>query len=275
MTAAMFAKSNNYQFKDWYIESHKGRILASAGAQRDLYEREIKLPHLPDMLFPDNHLRLTHSTGFGIHFNPLDSLRLVDPDGDLIKVKVAKEWKESRAECEFIEKEVKPFDWTFTTSYKGTLDIVGEKLSGNSEQMKSSPTDEPINIEKLKVQESILFFDEVNLFEDELSDHGTCSLDIKIRVMPTSFFILCRFFLRVDGVVIRVNDTRIYHEIEKPYMIREYTERESLVSDLKEKKRCSERLFTEPNEIVQFLDVKKQELERLDFPSSFSATLSS
>lgn len=32
------------------------------------------------------------------------------------------------------------------------------------------------------------------------------------RVMPTSFFLLMRFFLRVDGVLIRINDTRLYHE---------------------------------------------------------------
>lgn len=48
-----------------------------------------------------------------------DSLRLVDPKADLIKVSVAKEWKESRADCEFIDKMVHPFDWTFTTPYKG------------------------------------------------------------------------------------------------------------------------------------------------------------
>jgi hypothetical protein len=43
----------------------------------------------------------------------------VDPKADLIKVSVAKEWKESRADCEFIDKMVHPFDWTFTTPYKG------------------------------------------------------------------------------------------------------------------------------------------------------------
>lgn len=35
------------------------------------------------------------------------------------------------------------------------------------------------------------------------------------RVMPTSFFVLLRFFLRVDGVMIRINDTRLYHEARK------------------------------------------------------------
>ncbi len=94
------------------------------------------------------------------------------------------------------------------------------------------PTDERINIEKLKIPEQISFFEEICLFEDELSDHGISSLVVKIRVMPSSFYILQRFFLRVDDVVIRVYDTRIYHESSNNYLIREYTEKESLVKDL-------------------------------------------
>ena len=31
--------------------------------------------------------------------------------------------------------------------------------------------------------------------------------------MPSSFFLLLRFFLRIDGVLIRMNDTRLYHEV--------------------------------------------------------------
>lgn len=34
--------------------------------------------------------------------------------------------------------------------------------------------------------------------------------------MPSSFFLLLRFFLRIDGVLIRMNDTRLYHEVASP-----------------------------------------------------------
>lgn len=136
-------------------------------------------------------------------------------------------------------------------------------LHGESDnKLKELPSEERINIEKLKIPEQISFFDEICLFEDELSDHGTAHLTVKIRVMPTSFFILQRFFLRVDNVVIRVYDTRIHHEVQNNYLIREYIEKESLVKDLK----CSPRLFTEPNEIANHLEVKKSVIERLDFP---------
>lgn len=64
----MFPNSSSFQFKDWYIEAAKGPILASKGDVREKYERDILLPHLPDMLFANNHLKLTHKKGFGIHF---------------------------------------------------------------------------------------------------------------------------------------------------------------------------------------------------------------
>ena len=64
----MYPNSSNFQFKEWYIEAVKGPILASKGDIREKYERDINLPHLPDMLFANNHLKLTHKKGFGIHF---------------------------------------------------------------------------------------------------------------------------------------------------------------------------------------------------------------
>lgn len=251
-------KSSSYQFKDWHIEVSKGAIQESRGERREKYENDIKLPHLPDMLFADNFLRLKHKKGFGLEFNAYDSLLNIDPKADLIKVSVANEWKETRSDCEFIDKLVHPFDWTFTTSYKGSL------ISENSEipKLKELETSERINLDKLRIQETICFFDEVSLFDDELSDHGISSLNVKIRVMPNSFYILQRFFLRVDNVVIRAYDTRIYHEADKNYLIREYSEKESLVKDLN----CAPRLANEPNEIVSFLQTKNLRIEKLEFP---------
>lgn len=250
----LYDKSTNYQFNNWYIESNKGRILASQGEQRDKYETEIRLPHLPDMLFADNYLRLSHKNGFGIEFNALDALKLVDPSADLIKVSVAKEWQESRTDCEYIDKLVHPFDWTFTTNYKGSL--IGDK------NLFATDTSDRINMEKLKIPETISFFDEISLFDDELSDHGISCLNVKIRVMPTSFYILQRFFLRVDNVVVRCNDTRIYHEIQNDFLIREYSERESLVKDLE----VTPKTLSNINELSTILSLKNTIVEKLQFP---------
>lgn len=51
--------------------------------------------------------------------------------------------------------------------------------------------------------------------------------------MPGSFFILLRYFLRIDNVMLRINDTRIYHEFGKNYLLREFTSREAKVQDIR------------------------------------------
>ncbi|XP_005431572.2 TIP41-like protein, partial [Geospiza fortis] len=163
------------------------------------------MPSLPEMMFGDNVLRIQHDHGFGIEFNATDALKCVNNCQGMIKVACAEEWQESRSETEHSKEVVKPYDWTYTTDYKGTL-------LGDTATLKVVPTTEHINTEKLKAREQIMFFEEVLLFEDELHDHGVSSLSVKVRVMPSSFFVLLRFFLRVDGVLIRMNDTRLHHE---------------------------------------------------------------
>lgn len=50
--------------------------------------------------------------------------------------------------------------------------------------------------------------------------------------MPSGFFCLLRFYLRVDDTLIRVIDNRFHFEVDKDYIVREYTYRESKFSDL-------------------------------------------
>ncbi|XP_010784377.1 TIP41-like protein [Notothenia coriiceps] len=82
--------------------------------------------------------------------------------------------------------------------------------------------------------------------------------------MPTSFFLLLRFFLRVDGVLIRINDTRLYHEAGASYMLREFSTRESKIADLKN---VPAALYTDPNEIAQHLTLKLTDCEKLELPA--------
>ena len=51
--------------------------------------------------------------------------------------------------------------------------------------------------------------------------------------MPSGFFVLLRYYLRVDDVLIRINDTRLYYEKENGYILREFTSKESKAKDLK------------------------------------------
>ena len=62
----------------------------------------------------------------------------------------------------------------------------------------------------LASKEPILFYDEVILYEDELADSGVSLLTVKVRVMPTCWLLLLRFWFRVDGVLMRLRDTRMH-----------------------------------------------------------------
>ncbi len=50
--------------------------------------------------------------------------------------------------------------------------------------------------------------------------------------MPSGFFCLLRFYLRVDNTLVRVVDNRFHYEVTNDYILREYTERESRAKDL-------------------------------------------
>ncbi|XP_028839151.1 TIP41-like protein [Denticeps clupeoides] len=254
MSHGFKSSKQDFTFGPWKVTTATTHIMKSKDIEH--LAEEMHMPALPEMLFGDNVLRILHSDSFGIEFNAIDALKRVNNMEDSVKVACAQEWQESRADSEHSKEVVKRYDWTYTTDYRGTL--IGDAL-----QIKVTPTTERIDLEKLKAREQIMFFEEVLLFEDELHDHGVSMISVKIRVMPTSFFILMRFFLRVDGVLIRINDTRIYHEASKNYMLREFSTRESKISTLQH---VPPSLYTDPNEIAQYLPLKLTQCEKLEFP---------
>ncbi|XP_078415900.1 TIP41-like protein [Cetorhinus maximus] len=261
MTTHSFKNSKQeFNFGPWKLTANKSHIMKSKDIER--LAEEMKMHSLPEMLFGDNVLKVQHAGGFGISFNATDALRTVDNGHGTVKVACAEAWQESRADSEHSKEVVKPYDWTFTTDYKGTL--LGDEL-----KLKVTPTTERIDLEKLKTREQIMYFEEVLLFEDELHDHGVSMLSVKVRVMPSSFFVLLRFFLRVDGVLIRTNDTRVYHEANKNYLLSEYSSRESNVSALQN---VPQYLFTDPNEISKYLPLQKLICEKLEFPEDVDNT---
>jgi len=247
-------KIETFQYGPWEFTTVKSHIMTTD--EENALAAKMELPHLPDMLFNKNTVQIKHDNGFGIQFSPVDALQLVNAHEDLIHVSTAKEWMEARQDSPHANKIVHPYDWTFSTAYQGTL--LGEKEN----VLQASPTQEKINYEKLKIKEKILFYDEVELFEDELDDNGCSHLSVKLRIMPSGFFVLQRFYLRVDNTLIRVYDTRLYFEAEKNYLIREYSEREDKTTDIS----VPAPLWTNQNEIVNHLTVRKEVNEKLAFP---------
>ena len=60
------------------------------------FEKFLELPALPEMVFGDNKLTLRHCDGYGITFETLDALKLVNNHCDLLKVADAEEWAKTR-----------------------------------------------------------------------------------------------------------------------------------------------------------------------------------
>jgi len=199
--------------------------------------KNLNVKVLPEMFFGNSYLKLSHRDGLTISFNAMDAIREINQkSASEIKVAYSKEWLESKQNTLESAKisltEVHEYDWTFSTLYQGTFKV-DNKNSSEAETQPASPigqpnkTNEKIDIEKLKRPDPILYYNEIVLYEDELSDNGCSTLTIKLRVMPGCFFILMKFFLRIDHVLFRTMDTRIFHEYNTNYILREYTLKES------------------------------------------------
>jgi len=241
-------KNELFNFGPWHISATTGPILTSV--QDDDIRLQLDLPAMPEMCFGETKLEVCHDLGFGISFNAIDALKLVDNKHDTMKVAYASEWQQERQVVPVSKEVAKPYDWTYTTDFKGTL--IREDV------VRVSETDRRIDIEKLKRQEKIHFYQNLVLFEDELADNGIAKLTVKMRVMPSSYFILLRFFLRVDDVLIRINDTRIYHEAGTDFILQEFSSKEKKMKDMANP-------HADENIIAQQLDLVKETFTMIQF----------
>lgn len=216
----------------WKITTRKLPILKAEPIEE--LSRAIGIP-IPEMIFGDNFVSITHAkTGWTLEFNAKDAMdRVSKTEEGMLQVAVAEEWKKERSHQEEVKQVVKPFDWSYSTDYKGTTHP-GEALGAWEEVDQSK---HPIRTDLLSRPDPIIFFDAVDLYEDELADNGIALLSIKVRVMGERLLLLSRFFLRLDGVIVRIRDTRVYIEHATNKVIRQYTAKEEKYDTLQEKLR--------------------------------------
>ncbi|KAH9942576.1 type 2A phosphatase activator TIP41 [Amylocystis lapponica] len=222
--------SRTIEIGPWAITARTNPI--SNAPECDALQAALGGVPLPEMTFGNNALELQHRpSGWRYVFQTEAALKGVkngemgEGDGG-VKVGYADAWLRSRTgpSPELpMPKTVptKPYDWTYTTTYPG------HPISPSS-PVAWQPADpaNPVHIiplAELTRQDPILFYAEIPLFEDELHDNGASHFLVRIRVMPTCLFILSRFTLRVDNVLFRNYDTRIYHSFTSspPLLVRE------------------------------------------------------
>lgn len=80
--------------------------------------------------------------------------------------------------------------------------------------------------------------------------------------MPSGFYILLRNFLRVDGVLIKLNDTRYHYEVDNDYILKEFTAKSGTMEKLKH---VPPAIFTDPQEVSTILPVDQKYTEMLFF----------
>ncbi len=129
-------------------------------------------------------------------------------------------------------------DWTFTTRYAGSASLrtpggsSGPSTATHKVQVVSSTSG--IDFDKVgDTSEPIEQSDDVDLFESELDDNGQARYHVKIRCMPSRTYILARFWLRVDKVLLRAFETRVWLEHSSGHLVREYCEKEVAWGTLK------------------------------------------
>lgn len=159
---------------------------------------------------------------------------------------------------EDIKEVIKPFDWSYSTDYAGTI----------SPDPPFKDSDKQIPVALLTRPDPILFFDDVMLYEDELADNGIAMLSCKIRVMPERLLLLSRFFLRLDGVVLRIRDTRVFVEFKTGEVIREYTAREEKYDTIWERfaylRDELPAMLRDANQLAEHMPVVERKLESLN-----------
>lgn len=105
--------------------------------------------------------------------------------------------------------------------------------------------------------------------------------------MPTCWFVLLRYFLRVDDVLSEISDTRMFYEFETPHILVEHTIRKGNLADLKVSKlihmkilykfviiviialnfQLSPHVVIDPNVLSQHLPMTSQTLNKIVLPN--------
>eukprot|EP00741_Cyanophora_paradoxa_P015302 tig00000194_g14771.t1 len=247
--AAVTAPVGALDICGWRVSAKRGPILTSAEVER--WQKDLDMNALPEMVFGASSLAFEHvATSARFSFSAFDALQAVGkPERDL-QVCAAALWSQRKNPESVKEKLHLNFDWTFSTKYRGTVS-----------KLESTPTLERINVEQLKVPDPILFFEDIVLFEDELHDNGISLLTVKTRVMPKYFLALLRFYLRVDGVLVRIADTRVYHEFGAAHVLREYRLQEAQEAALTEEQRS---VLRDPQALSEQLPVVAHEAEKFE-----------
>lgn len=230
----------------WRITTVKAPIIGDA--QIDAFRATLGgVVSLPEIVFGNSCVTLTHeASGATVSFTALDALRgWVDEGLPPLQVADAAQWQRAReSDIKQHRAHMLQYDWTFTTKYIGTYragpnappaaasaaapppppvdgssaaaGAAGSSVAPSQDGFAWEDTCDQIDRGLLMERDPILFYDEVPLYESDLDDTGGCSVTVRLRVMPKCWLVLVRYWLRVDGMLVKLRDTRLFCAFSQP-----------------------------------------------------------
>ena len=254
---------DKYSHKGWDFYNHSEYMMNSK--ELDLLSKnkdstKLLIDHLPEVLYGYNRLYVVNKEkNFVYEFNPLHFLsyskydlrqKLFDEKKiyyipPQVKVQYSKTWDNIKIEGRDDIKKVDPTsDWTYSSPYMGTISSISKseikdfypeiKEDKNFEiKFGENAKDAIIPFDRLRPENKIIQYYQIEFFEDELSDNGISDGKIRFRIMDDCFYGLMRSYIRVDNVMIRNIDTRIYYGFGDDGIIRNLSVKEISYDKLK------------------------------------------
>jgi type 2A phosphatase activator TIP41 len=251
-----------FSHKGWDFYSHSEYMMNSVDLDLLCKEKDsckLYIDHLPEVFYGYNRLFLVNKEkNFSYEFNPIQFMALTKYDirkklfddkkiyyvPPEVKVQYHKTWENIKVEGRDDIKRVEPTsDWSFSSPYMGYISSIAKsEISSFYPEIKDDKQFDikygedtkgvVIPIERLSPENKIIEYNQIEFFEDELSDNGISEGKIRFRVMDDCFYGLMRSYLRVDNVIIRNIDTRIYYGFGDEYIIRNISVKEMSYSKL-------------------------------------------
>ena len=232
-----------YSHKGWDFYNHSENMMSSKDLDsliKNKEENKLYINHLPEIFYGLNRLFLINkSKNFCYEFNPIQMLSLTNEN---IRKKLLKEkeiyYIPSPAKSQYSKpNDIKnEEDWSFSSPYMGHISSIKDNI-----MIKYYPEikeTKKFKIEKSKIKfpetkvENVLNYNKIQFFEDELGDIGFSEGKIGFGVMNDFFLGLMRCYLRVDNMLVRNIDTKIYHKFGDNYIIRNFLVKEKNYDEL-------------------------------------------
>lgn len=129
-----------------------------------------------------------------------------------LQVPVSEKWENKPKEVSEVQPADLSVDWTHLNLYAGSF----------------KPGPDPFTVEtgasipesRLTIENTVLWFRDLYMFESDLDDWGYSCVRVRIRVQKDSAFVLLRSYIRVDNAHIRIVDHRFFIDFNDFSLIR-------------------------------------------------------